>query len=369
MDYERSIDAGSDNESANLVPELTSAAAAANRTGGILLLPDAQNVVVLPEGASIDDIVVRGRDLIIEMPDGRIFVIPEGAVYVPQIVVEGVSVPPLNLAALLTGDEPEPAAGTVGSSGGNFADPAGSIQAAFGLGNLLPYTELAFPEPRQQEVIPGKIDNEPDVVIIDGAPASNNVIDKVSEIGLPGTRVGGAIESPGSSAGNGDDSTTGTIVITSLDGIAQVTINGVVVTGNAGQQITTDKGVLTLGALANGSIPYTYKLVDNTSGDNTTDVFSVRVTDSDGDVASATLTIEIVDDVPTARNDTDSVPAGSHAPISGNVLTGADTTSGSAGADTQGADGAQVSGLRAGTAGLSEIPCVSWRLTIMPPWR
>lgn len=111
MDYERSIDAGSDNESANLVPELTSAAAAANRTGGILLLPDAQNVVVLPEGASIDDIVVRGRDLIIEMPDGRIFVIPEGAVYVPQIVVEGVSVPPLNLAALLTGDEPEPAAG------------------------------------------------------------------------------------------------------------------------------------------------------------------------------------------------------------------------------------------------------------------
>jgi hypothetical protein len=124
-----------------------SAAAAAHlaRAGAVTLLPDANNLVVLPAGTSLDDIRVDGRDLVIRLDDGRVFVIPEGAIFVPQIVVDGVVVPPLNLAALLIGEEPHPAAGSVSSSGGNFADPAGPIQAAFDLGNLLPYTELAFP--------------------------------------------------------------------------------------------------------------------------------------------------------------------------------------------------------------------------------
>jgi hypothetical protein len=66
----------------------------------------------------------------------------------------------------------------------------------------------------------------------------------------------------------------------------------------------------------------------------------VVVTDTDGDVASAMLTISIVDDVPTARNDTDSVPANNYTGQIGNVVTGVGTTSGSAGADTVGADNA-----------------------------
>ena len=202
-----------------------------------------------------------------------------------------------------------------------------------------------------REVVPGLIDRDPDVLIQDGGPASRDVVDNVNETGLPGRRANGNIESPGSAAGSGSDSTTGTIFVTSPDGIASITINGVTVTGVAGQQITTPRGVLTLGAQNGDQIAYTYRLTDNTSGDATTDVFVVTVTDLDGDVASARLTINIADDVPTARNDTDSVAGGTFGPEVGNVLSGAGTTSGAAGADTLGADGAAISGFRAGASG------------------
>ena len=87
------------NDSSNIVPEIAAAAAVA-ASGAIPLIADAGNVVTLPPGASLDDIQVRGRDLIIEMPDGRVFVIADGAIFVPIIMVEGVAIPPLNLATL-----------------------------------------------------------------------------------------------------------------------------------------------------------------------------------------------------------------------------------------------------------------------------
>ncbi|MGC1467812.1 MAG: tandem-95 repeat protein, partial [Sphingorhabdus sp.] len=314
------------------------------------LVPGQDGQLVLPAGVSLDNIRVVGRDLVIRMPDGSEVVVPDGAVFVPQFVVDGVAVPPVNLAALLIGQEPQPAAGPPQSSGGNFSQVPGDIGDPFGLGDLLPPTELAFPEPEQRELVPGLIDRDPDVNIQDGGPAGKDVTDNVSEVGLPGTRTNGNVESPGSSAGNGSDSTTGTIIVTSPDGIASITINGVVYTGE-GQQITTPNGVLTLGALTGDQIPYTYRLTDNTSGNNTTDVFTVVLTDPDGDSSTARLTIVIADDVPTARNDTDSVAGGTYGPETGNVLSGAGTTSGSAGADTLGADGGAISGFRAGSSG------------------
>ncbi|MBA3054104.1 MAG: lysis protein, partial [Sphingomonadales bacterium] len=303
MDSEGIGTGGREGEAAQVAPEITLLAAAVARTGAIPLMPSADNVVVLPDGASLDDVAVQGRDLVITLDDGRMFVIPDGAVYVPEIVVAGVSVPPLNLAALLIGNEPQPAAGAVQSSGGNFADPVGPIQAAYDLGDLLPYTELSFPQPVTEELFPAVVGNRPDVVIQDGGPASRDATDEVSEAGLRSPRAGSASESPGTLAGNGSDSTDGTIIITSPDGIASVTINGQLVTGLAGQTIVTDKGVLVLGALSGNEIPYVYTLADNTTGDTTTDVFNVRVTDPDGDAADARLTIVIADDVPTAVND------------------------------------------------------------------
>ncbi|NIC39649.1 hypothetical protein, partial [Aquabacterium sp. A08] len=74
--------------------------------------------------------------------------------------------------------------------------------------------------------------------------------------------------------------------------------------------------------------------------------FAVVVTDADGDSAPAgNLVINIVDDEPVARHDTDSVAANQFTAETGNVITGVGTTSGAAGADTQGADGASVTNI------------------------
>ena len=349
MDYESAnAREGSLGENGSPSPETTPAMvvpaiAAAAATSAIPLQAGPDGVVVLPAGVSLDDISVQGRDIVIHTANGQTYVIHDGAVFVPTLVIDGITVPPLNLAALLVGSEIQPAAGPVQSSGNNFADPVGDIQGAYKIGDLLPYTELAFGAQENREVIPGLVDREPDVLIQDGGPASRNATDSVSEAGLLASR--GVNESAGSAAGNGSHSTTGTIFVDSPDGLASVTINGTVLTGAAGQTITTPTGVLTLGTLANGQIPYTYTLADNTSGDNTTDVFTVVVTDTDGDTATATLTVEITDDVPTARNDTDTIAAGTSGPATGNVITDAspgDVGDTDTGADTLGADGARV---------------------------
>ena len=73
-------------------------------------------------------------------------------------------------------------------------------------------------------------------------------------------------------------------------------------------------------------------------------------------MATATLRIDIIDDVPTARNDTDSVPAATFTAQTGNVITGVGTTSGAAGADTPGADGVTLTGIHGGTTGTLAAP-------------
>jgi VCBS repeat-containing protein len=86
-----------------------------------------------------------------------------------------------------------------------------------------------------------------------------------------------------------------------------------------------------------GTIHYSYGLLDNTLGSQNPS-FAVAVTDADGDrTVGGNLVISIVDDVPVATADTDSVAAGQTAPESGNVLTGVGTISSAA--DMSGADG------------------------------
>src|SRR5262249_47472644 len=114
-----------------------------------------------------------------------------------------------------------------------------------------------------------------------------------------------------------------------------------------GQTITGSFGTLTVTSInPAGSVGYSYTLADNTSGDTTHDDFTVVVTDKDGDATPpATLRINIVDDHPTARPDTDSVAAGTYGPETGNVITGVGTTSAATGKDTVGADNAHVTAI------------------------
>ncbi|MGR4068003.1 retention module-containing protein [Billgrantia sp. C5P2] len=143
--------------------------------------------------------------------------------------------------------------------------------------------------------------------------------DSVAEAGLPN----------GSAAGDGSHVTSGTFNLdTGNDGLASLVINGVNVTG--GGTVTGSHGSLVVTPGAGGSYSWTYTLTGPTSGDTTSDSFTLVVTDSDGSTATDSFTVDIVDDVPVARDDTAST--GEDTPITVNVMAN----------DTAGADGATL---------------------------
>lgn len=207
-------------------------------------------------------------------------------------------------------------------------------------------------------------DSKPNLVLAKGSETD------VYEAGLS-TRPG---EPAGSQYGVASATASGTFDVTSTDGVASVTINGVTVTGalttvadSSTGTVHDDKGVLQAWYdSAAGQIHYTYTLTDNTLDTNgTTRNFDVVVTDSDGDVPSTatSLTISIHDDAPEAHADWDKAQSGET--VTGNVETGA-STHGTGAADTAGADGiASITWSGTSTsAGVTTIPGVHGVLTI-----
>ncbi|SNT12600.1 VCBS repeat-containing protein [Sphingopyxis indica] len=335
---------------------VTATAAAIPLAIQAMLVPDAGGRIILPPGVSIDDIGVSGPDLIIALPDGQILVIPNGAIDIPAIVVDGDIVPASTVAQLLENlQDFNPEAG-VRSSGGNFAEDEGTIGDPYAIGNLLPYTELNFPEPEDREVIPAipDSDEEPTISIVtpDQPAGSVDATASVDEAGLP-ARDG---EPAGSNSAADGETTSGSIRFDAPDGLSSVTINGVAVSA-VGQVFSTPFGQLVITAINAGSIDYSYTLLDNSdAAANPADLFTVVVTDSDGDTATANLTISIIDDAPVARADTDTVAAATFTAETGNVISGEGTDSGAAGADTPGADGVSLTGAAAGTGTTFSAP-------------
>jgi hypothetical protein len=174
----------------------------------------------------------------------------------------------------------------------------------------------------------------------------------VFEAGL-GPRNG---EPPGTHAGQSAFPTTtkvGTISFTSAEGVRTVELGGLVLVPfpiGQPQTITDATGSLTASflydaATGQGTISYSYTLLNNTHGLSTSASFVVAVTDVDFDrTTGGNLTINIVDDSPIARSDNDRVGAAQNTPAGGNVITGVGTTSGVA--DALGADGGDFPGVR-----------------------
>ena len=292
--------------------------------GTRILVADVDGVVTLPAGVALDNFVVEGYDLVIIMDDGTRLVIPDGAVNTPQIVVDGVAVPPLNISALLNGTLTPAGDGTtppqLPSSGGDFDDGESSLQDAFDLGDLLPYTELPLAVEEDEEIIPFE-NEEPEVVIEtpDNPVGVENAIATVAERGLP--ERGDPAEPEGTADETDAETTSGTIVFNSPDGIGSIVLNGEEIT-SVGQEFVTPFGTLTITSidLDAGEIGFSYTLADNLLGSTADGNFFVTVTDLDGDSADATLSIIVEDDSPIAAADIGIVPAGSHDPILGNVL-------------------------------------------------
>ena len=304
------------------VPKGQSKAAQAPSQSGQVIPAGPDNAVNLPSGQTIDSLDFDGRDLVIVLADGTRIVVPDGAIVVPQLIVDGIPIPPANVAALLVGNEPEPEAGVNPSSGGNFATDPGAIQSAFDLGDLLPYTELPQSVVVEEEIIPGLIeDEEPEVVIEtpDNPVGVSEAIATVFEEGLPARGQPG--EPEGTNAAGDGETTSGTIVFSSPDGLSAILINGEEIT-SIGQSFSSPIGTLTITSIdiPSGEVGFSYTLQDNTLAEEFDGFFEATVVDTDGDEASATLQIRVVDDAPIGTDDVGIDPVGNHDPITGNVL-------------------------------------------------
>lgn len=111
--------------------------------------------------------------------------------------------------------------------------------------------------------------------------------------------------------GSGSTTAEGTFTISAPDGVGSLTIGGVAVIADGvftPVQVPTAQGTLSITGYdaGTGVVTYTYALSDNTlahgpsdNGQNSVfDDFAVVLVDTDGDTAQATLSVQIVDDVP-----------------------------------------------------------------------
>ncbi|MEO5326044.1 Ig-like domain-containing protein, partial [Mesorhizobium sp. CC13] len=308
---------------------------------------DASNVVRLPANVSVDNIRVDGANLVLEQADGSVIVIKDAAANVPTFILGDVELPRVALIAALESAGVDVAFGPDGamsaapgsadSSGGNFEAPVGGIGDGFDLSALLPPTALQFPEFERRELFPTeRPDRAPE--ISDLTPALEGGDVTVYESALLASRGQG--ESAGSDAGQEGASQSGDFTVKSEDGIASLTVGGVevikdgvftptVITTGLGNSISIDSY-----DPSTGKVVYTYTLVDNeqhADGDGNNLLFEdleVSLVDQDGDVATGTLSVKIVDDLPEAADD--GVTQGSeNAPIVVDVLAN----------DDKGADG------------------------------
>ncbi|MFL8987158.1 retention module-containing protein [Pseudomonas sp. QLc11A] len=148
---------------------------------------------------------------------------------------------------------------------------------------------------------------------------------------------------------------SGTFTVTALDGLQTLTVGGITVVSAGVAAGFPQTAVTPLGSTltitgynsTTGVISYSYTLNDNethptANGANSlTENINVVATDTDGDIANGQINVNIIDDLPTAKADADSVQEGGT--VSGNVL---DNDIG--GADGPAAAGAVV-GVRAGS--------------------
>ncbi|MGU5645689.1 retention module-containing protein [Aeromonas caviae] len=201
------------------------------------------------------------------------------------------------------------------------------------------------------------IKNDDDgVTITNLTPKGEGGDAKVYEDDLLATR--GANESAGSDSSKESTTVTGDFTISAPDGVKTLSVGGInivvngVVAGFPLSGVTTPLGnTLTITGYnpATGLVSYSYTLNDNeahptANGNNSLfEDFAVSLVDSDGDSASNTLSVQIVDDVPTAVSDVNlTVASENNLVLNGNVITN----------DVQGADGAAVTaGTLSGTYG------------------
>ncbi|MEQ1078163.1 DUF5801 repeats-in-toxin domain-containing protein, partial [Acinetobacter johnsonii] len=176
--------------------------------------------------------------------------------------------------------------------------------------------------------------------------------------------------STGSNASAASESASGTIQINAGDGLSSINIGGQnfslsqlqsLSSSNPSAAINVVGGTIVLngftanssvgGIPTSGSLSYTYTLNNaqtHSAVGNDGLLLSgipLSVTDAGGVTTTGSLVVQVIDDVPTAVNDSNSIPVGSLAVVTGNVVSN----------DTKGADGARVTTVKSDTAGGADV--------------
>jgi T1SS-143 domain-containing protein len=293
-------------------------AAAAAPAGQVV--PDQNNIAHLPAGTAIDDIHVRGNDLVLVQADGTEIVIVNGALHVPTFLLGEVELPQQAVIAALEQSNINVAAGPDGSysassspssSGANFQD---SIQ-----GNAGDPTQLAslLADTQQADATPGSAQDEKNGVPLI-APSSLLTLTETTDgeggfqsqvvngqFGFVPGKDFGVITSIGlSDSLNMQEGTQlGTHVDLTSDGKpVVVTVNGLTITGSVdGQPVFT----LTVTNTLTGAYTFTQlgPLDHPDKGEAGADdvlrlQFSYTVTDKDGDSVTGIGSVDVRDDAP-----------------------------------------------------------------------
>lgn len=291
---------------------------AAGTTQTVPSAPDGRFIFDFPADAAT--LTRNGDDLVLTFEDGAAiqlqgFYTTYSKEEMPSFQVDGVEISGQDFFAALDEDlmpAAGPASGSSAARGGRYNEYGGSdlldgldhlgrLDIGFDGGTQLA-TDTVEPSP-YSEVDHGV------TVTPSGVGAATEVV-TVYEAGLEG----------GSQAGEKDAPTMagGSLSINAPDGVASIVIGGVVVFENGaltGKGVSTDEGTLSVTGYdpATGKLDFSYSLDRNTTehvkSDPDTDTqishtLVVTVTDTDGDSGSTTITVNVVDDAPTAVDDT-----------------------------------------------------------------
>ncbi|EKF17340.1 Ig-like domain-containing protein, partial [Nitratireductor pacificus] len=275
---------------------------------------DANNVVHLPEGVSIDQIRVDGDNLVLVQPDGSTITILNAALKIPTFLLGDVEIPQLALTAALQANGINVAAGPDGaltvvtsaaqSGGGNFAQPAPGIGDAGPLIDLLPPTALQFGTLDRRELFPA-LRRENDLPTLGITPLSGTVDEAALSTEISQGSGGGTTKAVGAININAGGDGLGSLVVKNADGETVDVTNGGAIEGAYGTLIIT--------RAPDGSYSFEYELTRNSldhagagqvgSGDVVGEQFEVIVTDGNGDSVSSQIDIVITDDGPVAVDD------------------------------------------------------------------
>ena len=329
-DAQNAGEQGADDPSTNEIITAANGSQTSDGTTTVYTVDPITKVVVIPAGTSISNVQIDGKNLVLTQPDGTVVII-EAAIYeiagvyfVPTIIIGDIELSPTALAQALGLQETNVAAAPQEGSGGDLSAPPGDIGPIFDLTSLLPPTAFGFEPLVPRELLEPVAEEESPSI----APPMTPVLPPDNDVGLSGLNPesdGGEFSVDEDDLLNGTSPSpsaltqTETFSISAPDGLGSLQIGSTTISPSQLNSASSTNPIMIGGTQygdlkiigydpSTGVVTYTYELTGNTldhgpanNGENSIfDNIPVTVTDVDGDSATGTLSVQVVDDVALA---------------------------------------------------------------------